>query len=260
MHDRPAGLAVMEQLAHTRLSDPARSGIDRLLGRRVLSDTSRPWYVGALGEIAVGNAIDSLPAPWSVFHSLPIGTRGADIDHLVVGPGGVFCLNTKNHRNARIWVANHTMMVNGHKQPYIRNSTHEARRLTTILRTIARDDLTVRAVIAVVGAQQITVRSKPEDVAVIAAPRLRRWLLAQPEALSTVELARIASFVEQPATWGLEAPSSSFAGAVQGEFAKLRTEVRNARRVRIAWSVGTLCAIPVAGVTALQTIQMLLVG
>jgi hypothetical protein len=30
--------------------------------------------------------------------------------------------------------------------------------------------------------------------------------------------------------------------------------------VRIVWSVGILCAIPVAGVTALQTIQMLLVG
>jgi hypothetical protein len=260
MRDRPAGLAVMEQLAHTRGSDPARSGIDRFLGRGVLSDTSRPWYLGALGEIAVGDAIDSLPAPWSVFHSLPVGTRGADIDHLVVGPGGVFCINTKNHRNARIWVANHTVMVNGRKQPYIRNSTHEARRLSSILRTIAGDDLTVRAIIAVVGAQQITVRSKPEGVAVIAAPHLRRWLLSRPQALSTVQLARIASIVEQPATWGLEAPLSSSAGTVQGAFTKLQTEVRNARRVRIVWSVGILCAIPVAGVTALQTIQMLLVG
>jgi hypothetical protein len=32
---------------------------------------------------------------WRCRHSIPVGSNGADIDHLVIGPGGVFTLNTK---------------------------------------------------------------------------------------------------------------------------------------------------------------------
>ena len=33
----------------------------------------------------------------------PRQRQGTDIDHLVIGPGGVFTINTKHHRDANIW-------------------------------------------------------------------------------------------------------------------------------------------------------------
>lgn len=67
-------------------------------------------------------------ARWQVVHSIPIGDNDADIDHLVVGPGGVFTLNSKNHARMNVCVGGNTYMVNGTRQPYIRNTRHEVKR------------------------------------------------------------------------------------------------------------------------------------
>jgi hypothetical protein len=38
----------------------------------------------------------SKPTPeWTVLHSVPVGTGSTDIDHIAIGPAGVFTLNTK---------------------------------------------------------------------------------------------------------------------------------------------------------------------
>jgi len=58
-----------------------------------------------------------LPTGWHVFHSLPAGSHASDIDHVVVGGGGVFIMNTKHHPGATIWVDGDTFMVNGTKHP-----------------------------------------------------------------------------------------------------------------------------------------------
>jgi len=40
-----------------------------------------------------------------VLDSIPVGDNGSDIRHLVIGPAGVFSLNTKHHFDASFWVA-----------------------------------------------------------------------------------------------------------------------------------------------------------
>jgi hypothetical protein len=45
------------------------------------------------GERATQRALESLPAPWRVFHEVAWpGRRGAHIDHVAVGPSGVFVI------------------------------------------------------------------------------------------------------------------------------------------------------------------------
>lgn len=52
------------------------------------------WEVGAWGEEATGRQLAKLDAAkWSVIHDVPTG-RG-NVDHLVIGPGGVFVLDSK---------------------------------------------------------------------------------------------------------------------------------------------------------------------
>jgi len=54
---------------------------------------------------------------WSVFHDIQIDARGRNVDHLVIGPGGVFCLNAKNLAG-RVWVGGNTFLVNGCRTDY----------------------------------------------------------------------------------------------------------------------------------------------
>jgi hypothetical protein len=60
------------------------------------------WSQGAEGEEAVGDILDGLaPAGWHVIHDVAFG-RG-NIDHILVGPGGIFTIETKS-RGGRIWL------------------------------------------------------------------------------------------------------------------------------------------------------------
>jgi hypothetical protein len=65
---------------------PRRSRAARVFGRSPLSEDSRPWYLGALGEVQVAERLAKLGPDWTVLHSVPIGERGSDIDHVVLGP------------------------------------------------------------------------------------------------------------------------------------------------------------------------------
>lgn len=53
---------------------------------------------GARGEEAVARELSMLPAGWTVFHGVPSRSSrgGQDFDHVVLGPGGVFAIETKN--------------------------------------------------------------------------------------------------------------------------------------------------------------------
>ncbi|MFM2438002.1 MAG: hypothetical protein RLZ55_819, partial [Actinomycetota bacterium] len=59
------------------------------------------WRSAADGERLVGKRLEKLRRNgFNVLHSLPLAEGGTDIDHLVICPGGVFTLSTKNHPGA----------------------------------------------------------------------------------------------------------------------------------------------------------------
>ena len=99
-----AAASVMAECLRIQADAPPRGALARAFGRSPLSDESRPWYVGARGELDVAGHLDSLGEGSTVLHSVPIGTRGSDIDHIVVCAAGVFTINTKYHEDARVWV------------------------------------------------------------------------------------------------------------------------------------------------------------
>ena len=83
--------------------------------RRLLGITAGDgaYRKGGKGERLVAKRLAKLGEEWLVLHSIPVGDKGTDIDHLVMGPGGVFSLNTKNHSGQRVWVHTHAFRVNG---------------------------------------------------------------------------------------------------------------------------------------------------
>jgi hypothetical protein len=57
------------------------------------------WLRGASGEAATARVLAKLPdRRWVVRHDLSVPGSNANIDHLVIGPSGVWCIDTKTTR------------------------------------------------------------------------------------------------------------------------------------------------------------------
>ena len=169
-----------------------------------LAVESESWRTGMHGEVAVGRVLEQLVTMdprWRVLHGIPVGHAGADIDHLVIGPPGVYTLNTKHHPRANMFVAHDAVMVNGTKYPYVRNSRHEATRAARLLSSACRTPIRTSGVIVPVGIQRFVVKAQPRDVVVIPWNRLIAWLTAGPIELDSEEVEAIYGAARRSRTW-----------------------------------------------------------
>lgn len=60
-----------------------------------LRNEAKNWARGAAGEDHTAAALRALSPEYHVFHTITIGSGGADIDHLVIGPTGVWVIDSK---------------------------------------------------------------------------------------------------------------------------------------------------------------------
>ncbi|MGX1695187.1 NERD domain-containing protein [Microbacterium keratanolyticum] len=167
---------MIAEFLRAQATAPPRSAVRRLFGASPLSDDSRPWHLGALGELAVAQRLATLDPAWTVLHAVPIGTRGSDIDHVVAGPAGVFTINAKFHERATVWVGARRLLVNGQKTDHLRYARYEATRVARMLAQRTGASVPTRAVIVLVNPRRLTIRQQPEDVTVLTSVQLTRWL------------------------------------------------------------------------------------
>lgn len=198
---RSAGTAAREQAVALRRAAPVRTVVARLLG---VHTDERAWRIGADGEVKVAAQLEKLVLKdprWRVLHAVPVGERGSDIDHVVLGPGGVYTLNAKHHPGATLWVAGNTFLVNGKRRPHLRNSEHEAQRATRLLSAACAFEVEVTGVVVPVGADDLVIRAAPRHVHVVPRRQLRAWLLDRPEAQGAKELDQIWAAARRSRTW-----------------------------------------------------------
>lgn len=198
---RRAGQAARDQALALKQAAPVRTFLARVL--RVHTD-ERAWRIGADGEEKVAAQLAKLTTKdprWRVLHAVPVGENDSDIDHVVIGPPGVLTLNAKHHPGAKIWVAGNTFMVNGQKQPYLRNSRHEAQRAARLLTAATGVPMHAVGVVVPVGAQDVTIKTEPEGVHVVYRKALVRWLERQPELLDQGAVERIYEAARRSTTW-----------------------------------------------------------
>ena len=195
--NRP-GQAAREQAVAHREAAPVRTFVARVL--RVHTD-ERAWRIGADAEEFVGKRLDKLEG-WRLLHAVLVGDRGSDIDHVAIGPGGVFTINTKHHPDARVWVRGDSFLVDGHRLPYVRNSRHEAQRVSRLLTDACGFGVTARGVVALRGAAGgFTVKQQPDDVRVVGSRELARWLRKLPPVLEGEAVELIYAEARRSITW-----------------------------------------------------------
>lgn len=198
---QPGAAARERALAERQAQGWLRHGLARLVGART---DERAWRIGADGEQAVAEQLGRLGPEWRVLHAVPVGERGSDIDHVAIGPAGVFTVNAKHHPYTSIWVGGDTFMVNGHRVPYVRNSRHEARRASRLLTEQAGFPVVTVGVIAVMGGHKgFTIKEQPADgqVVVVQRRRISQYLSGLPERLNAREITAIFEVARRPTTW-----------------------------------------------------------
>ncbi|MFI7583534.1 nuclease-related domain-containing protein [Kocuria sp. M1N1S27] len=236
--DRRAGQAVIAETLRIQDGQPPRSWWQRLRGASPLSAQSRPWFTGAEGEIAVGRILDRLGPEWTVLHAVPVGAGASDIDHVLIGPAGVFTLNTKNHSSTDVWVGERAILVGGHKQHYLTHARHEAARASKLLSDAAGEVVSVTPVLVLIQPKQLTIKQHPADVKVVTERALLRWLTRRRPVLDPERVARIVAAAVVPGTWHHSPAPAEDPVMLQQRFAELRASVRSARIRRDLWRLG----------------------
>lgn len=136
---------------------PVLAGVIFWLDKRVDSRwekgirEARVWRRGAEGEKVIAEILESeLPDSYSVFNDVRFPGRTSNIDHIVVGPSGVFVLNTKNWRGTVGWDGGgKTLLWNGEPDKWnsAKGAMSDAMDVHNKLRALLNRDVFVKAVL-----------------------------------------------------------------------------------------------------------------
>ncbi|MBA2726389.1 MAG: NERD domain-containing protein [Actinobacteria bacterium] len=193
-----AGASARERAKQLRNAQPVRTRLARILKEHT---PERAYRVGATGEETVGSRLDRLPQDeWMALHDIVLNNKGTNLDHLVIGPPGIFSINTKHHPKAKILVSEKSFQVNGYRTNYFPVAVHEANKVASALSRAMGKEAIVRPLIVVMGAE-LEVKTKPAGVAVIRRRDLPKWFTKLPRTLSDQELRLLRRVAGRPSTW-----------------------------------------------------------
>lgn len=146
-------------LLRARLDESGPGLLERVIARVLRRPTEwGGWRKGLEGERRVGTELNRLKRHgWHVLHSIPLANK-VDIDHLLIGPGGVFSINTKHHDKRAVWVGDDSVKVDhGKPAPYARKSRAEAKRVARVLEHYCGFPIPVEPVLVFVGVTELKV-------------------------------------------------------------------------------------------------------
>jgi Nuclease-related domain len=149
------------------------------------------WRRGAAGERRTARLLDPLERHgWAVLHDLAVPGSRANIDHLVIGPGGVFVIDSKQYRgrleldrSGRLWHGRYPLA------PILRAVSFEADQAARVL---PDPGVAVVPIVAVHGAQVPWGKVIIQGVPVVPARRLPTILCELPAVLGPQRVADLA--------------------------------------------------------------------
>ena len=157
----------------------------------------------ANGERSAGLVIGRLPGGWHVFRDVPVGERGANINHVVVGPAGTFTLHSKD-LTGKVWVGARSIRHNGHPTNFLSKAACDANHVSELLSSTVGRPIEVRGVLAIL-ADEWTIDEEPADVHVGSPRGVKDWMLRLPLSLAPHEIVEITAAARTSTTWSARA-------------------------------------------------------
>jgi Nuclease-related domain len=191
------GASLRRRSEELKRASPGRVLLAKVLG---VHTNERAWRRGAAGEEEVARQLAKLGPSWHVIHGVPVGSKDTDIDHVVIGPPGVFSLNTKNHLGKRVTVYEYAIYVGGTKQAYLAKSRAEGKRGSKILSSACGFGVVVHPVV-VIMADELVVKGSPNQVDVVGRRKVADWLERRPSHLTADRIEAIYAVARRRSTW-----------------------------------------------------------
>jgi Nuclease-related domain len=246
LRGRIPGQAVMSEIVAAQQSLPPRSMVARIFGLPPLTRTTRALYRAALGELVVGEALDHLGSEWDVLHVVPLASSGTEIDHLVIGPPGVFAITTESFPGEVLKVTGETLQVGARNPDDIRAATLLAESAEELLAAAAGKPVSVKPLMVVVNSTKLVLREQPAGLTVVSARHLVRWLKSLERTLAGTDVAFTSDIAERTTTWQTDPETPENTLQLHDDFETLRAQVDDAAKARIFWGIiglGVLSAV-----------------
>lgn len=246
---RKPGYAVMQECLAVQAAAPERTRWQRFWGHDPLHEDARSWFKGALGERRVAAELDALGPDFTVLHAVPIGRGSTDVDHIVVGPTGVFSINTKNNGGHRVWVGGRTLTVSGQRTPHVHRAVAEGERATALLSAAAGGPIAVQPVL-VVAADELRFGTTAPAVVTLAPEQVRSWITGLPRAHSDEAVRFLAMLAEERGTWHVDAVVVNDTLRHVQRFERLVRDIEEAARRRTVFRKAravAVLAVPAGG-------------
>jgi hypothetical protein len=246
LRGRVPGQLAMSEIVAAQRTTPTRSRVAKFFGASPLEPRTRPLYRAALGELLVGDTLDHLGPEWDVLHVVPVDEDGRDIDHLVIGPPGVFTLTTENMLGDEVWIGGETMLVDNKHRDDILAAKTLAETASGLLSTASGRTVTVEPILVLVNPKRLVLREQPSGLIVVSSKHLLRWLKSLDRTLEGEDVANISDVADRNSTWLAAVAPLEDTPQLNRDFGELREQVRRATRVRIAWGIlafAILCTV-----------------
>lgn len=163
-----------------------------------LNQRAERFERGAEGEAATAEVLTALPASWAVLHDVRWpGRKRANIDHVVIGPGGVFVIDSKNW-SSDIVITDDGLKAGGRsKRDTIEAAWAAAGEIAALIPPSAR----VHTVPAICFVRDEPLGGRVEGVMICSTQNLAEMLTSRPPMLGVSESQEVVAMLTQ----GLEA-------------------------------------------------------
>ncbi len=244
--------------------------VSRLFGVDPIAREARRAYSGALAELSIADTLAALGSAWTVIHSVPVsGAEGrsaevldnAVVDHLLIGPAGIFTISIHGHAGQSIWVGERTFLVDDERLAHLSTADAVGAAVSRFLAAaLAVDgpvpDAVVAPCIVVDAPERLEVRQRTGRITVITARTFDPWLNELPRLLSPAAVETFARVALRASTWPARCSPHQDAQHTLATFDRLRRRVASARLRRLIWTaVGVVLsyALVIASVAGLPT-------
>ncbi len=176
-------------------AEALRSQMEAWLG--TASDDETPARASSIGE-----RLDRLAAEgWETVHDVPLGRQGTCVEHLLIGPGGLFTVTERRHPGRSVVGRGRAMTVDGKPVAYLRDARLEAGRTQDRLIASGCTQIHVRAVLVLQGELDLDVVVGPNDPLVVARHEVPGLFRRMPTVLEPAAVAALAKVARRLRTW-----------------------------------------------------------
>jgi hypothetical protein len=224
-----------------RIQSAARplSTFSRLFGIDPLAAPARRHFSGGISELSVARTLAGLDSSWTVLNS--VATAGGLVDHLAIGPAGVFTIVVHSHAGQRVWVGERTFIVDDQRLAHLAVAEAQAEAISGRIDSVLGDgiaDTVVTPCIVLDSPGELRIHQRPGRIEVVTARSFAAWFGALPRLLSPSASAAIAAAAVHQSEWSAGSPAGPqrTAADVVADFEHLVGRVTQARFRRLLWT------------------------